>query len=104
MDDLFVNEDLGKHENRVNLGIFSLMQQDWFREWFLNELGLPTDAVVYPPTNVGVRRPDFKVTWGGSESAMIEVELGANPRQAEDYRKMLGETKTIWGRNEDGGA
>ena len=29
-DDLFVNEDISKPENRVNLALFSLMQQDWF--------------------------------------------------------------------------
>ena len=30
-DNLFVNEDVSKRENRVNLALFSLMQQDWFR-------------------------------------------------------------------------
>ena len=59
-DDLFVSEAISKPENRVNLALLSLMQQDWFREWILKRLCLPADAVVYPPTNVGTRRPDFK--------------------------------------------
>ena len=97
-DDVFVNEDVSKPENRVNLALFSLMQQDWFREWILKGLSLPTDAVVYPPTNVGSRRPDLKVTRDGAELAMIEVELGANLGQAEDYRGKFHKLKTIWGR------
>ena len=78
-DDLFVKEDISKPENRVNLALFSLMQQDWFREWILKMLCLPTDAVVYPPTNVHGRRPDLKAIRDGSELAMIEVELGDEP-------------------------
>ena len=98
--DMFVNEDTSKPENRVNLALFSLVQQDWFREWILKKLCLPADAVVYPPTNVGSRRPDFKVTRDGSELAMIEVELGANLGQAEDYREKFHNqgVKTIWGK------
>lgn len=101
--DLFVKEDLSKPENRVNLALFSLMQQDWFREWILKSLSLPADALVYPPTNVGVRRPDLKVVRDGSELAMIEVELGTNHGQAEDYREHFDTVKTIWGRRIDGG-
>ena len=99
-DDVFVNEDLSKPENRVNLALFSLMQQDWFREWVLKRLCLPADAVVYPPTNVHRRRPDLKVVRDGSELAMIEVELGTDRGQAEDYREKFGAVKTIWGRRE----
>ena len=103
-DGLFVNEDLSKPENRVNLGLFSLMQQDWFRKWVLNKLGLPVDAVVYPPTNVLTRRPDLKVVDSDrSELAVIEVELGTNRAQAEDYREQFREVKTIWGGRQDGG-
>ena len=101
-DDLFVNEDISKPENRVNLALFSLMQQDWFREWILKRLRLPADAVVYPPTNVHGRRPDLKVARDGSELAMIEVELGTNLGQAEDYRKQFATVKTIWGKRESG--
>ena len=60
IDDLFVNEDVSKPENRVNLALFSVMQQDWFREWFLKSLDLPSDAVVYPPKNVGESSPRFQ--------------------------------------------
>ena len=100
-DDLFVKEDTNKPENRVNLALFSLMQQDWFREWVLKRLCLPADAVVYPPTNVHGRRPDLKVMHDGTEVAMIEVELGTNPRQAEDYRMQFDVVKTIWGKKKD---
>ena len=100
--DLFVKEDVSKPENRVNLALFSLMQQDWFREWTLKRLYLPADAVVYPPTNVRGRRPDLKVVRNGSELAMIEVELGTNQSQAEDYREQFDEVKTIWGRRKSG--
>lgn len=102
-DDLFVKEDTSKPENRINLALFSLMQQDWFREWILHRLCLPADAVVYPSTDKHSRRPDFKVEYDGSEVAMIEVELGTNSRQAEDYRKQFDVVKTIWGKKKDGG-
>ena len=100
-NDVFVNEDLNKPENRVNLALFSLMQQDWFREWIQNRLCLPADAVMYPPMNVHNRRPDFKVVSDGSELvAMIEVELGTDRSQAQDYQEKFGEVRTIWGRRE----
>lgn len=102
-DDLFVKEDISKPENRVNLALFSLMQQDWFREWFLKRLCLPIDAVVYPPKNVHHRRPDLKVMQDGSDVAMIEVELGANRSQAEDYREQFDVVKTIWGKKKNRG-
>ena len=103
-DDLFVNEDLSKPENRVNLALFSLMQQDWFREWLLGRLFLPADAVVYPPTNKGSFRPDLKVVRDCSPLAYIEVELGTNLGQAQDYRKhMDAPVKTIWGKKGTGG-
>ena len=79
------------------------MQQDWFREWILKRLRLPSDAVVYPPMNGGSRCPDFKVVRDCSEMAMIEVALGTNRVQAEDYLEQFGTVKTIWGRREDGG-
>ena len=104
-DDLFVNEDISKPENRVNLALFSLMQQDWFRVWLLKSLCLPADAVVYPPVNVHSRRPDLKVVRDGSVLAMIEVELGTDRGQAEDYRETFHnqEVKTIWGKRKSGG-
>ena len=103
-DDLFVNEDISKPENRVNLALFSLMQQDWFREWLLKSLCLPADAIVYPPANVHSRRPDLKVIRDGSVLAIIEVELGTDLGQAEDYRETFHnqEVKTIWGKRKSG--
>ena len=95
-DGLFANEDISKPENRVYLALFSLMQQDWFRKWILKRLCLPADSVVNPPTNVHRRRPDLKVVRGGSEVAMVEVELGTNPGQAEDCRQQFDSVKTIW--------
>ena len=38
--DIFIYEDLTKMENRVNVALFGMMTQDWFREWFLEKLGL----------------------------------------------------------------
>ena len=80
------------------------MQQDWFREWLLKSLCLPADAVVYPPANVHSRRPDLKVVRDGSVLAMIEVELGTDRGQAEDYRETFHnqEVKTIWGKRKSG--
>ena len=99
--DLHLREDLDKPENRVNVALFSLMQQHWFREWILNKLGLPADAIVYPPTNQHGRRPDLKVVnIDGEELAWIEVELGKNDGQYEDYAKKFGRerVKRLWGK------
>ena len=104
-DDLFLREDLGKPENRVNVALFGMMQQAWFREWFLKELSLPTDAVVYPPTDVNGYRPDLKVaSHGKSTLAWIEVELGKDDFQAADYKDRFCEpVKTVCGKRSDGG-
>ena len=101
-DDLFIREDISKPENRINLALFSLMQQDRIRKWLLAKLGLCTDAVVYPSKGRGGLRPDLKVVSGCSTLASIEVELGKDEQQAERYRNTLPESvKTIWGT--DGG-
>ena len=104
-DDTFVNEDLGKSENRVNVALFGMMQQDWFRQWFLTKLDLPTDTVVYPPKNVNGYRPDLKVVSRGECTlAWIEVELGTDAPQIALYKNALCEpVKTVWGREDDGG-
>ena len=104
--DLFLHEFLNRPENRVNVALFSLMQQDWFREWFLAKLGLPVDAIVYPPTNHSGVRPDLKVVDVHHDlSAWIEVELHANRGQLEDYRKKLhpDPVKALWGTPNEGG-
>ena len=46
---LFVNEDVSKPENRVNLALFSLMLVRDIREWLLSRLSLPAESIVYPP-------------------------------------------------------
>ncbi len=104
-DDLFLHEDMSRPENRVNIALFGLMQQDWFREWLLTKLNLPIDAVVYPPKNWNGARPDLKVAgFDGSTLAWIEVELGSNATQAEDYKRRYDEPiKTVWGRQSHGG-
>ena len=105
VDDLFLREDLSRPENRVNVALFGLMQQDWFRGWFLAQLDLPTAAVVYPPTNWNGARPDLKVVGSdGSTLARIEVELSSNAGQVQDYENRYTEPiKTVWGRESNGG-
>ena len=102
---IFTNEDTSKPENRVNLALFSLMQQNWFREWFLGKLDLPLDSILYPPTNKRELRPDLMVeTLGGSTIAWIEVELGTNQEQFERYRKRYDEpVKRVYGKRSDSG-
>ena len=104
-DDLFLREDLGKSENRVNVALFGMMQQDWFRQWFLTKLDLPTDAVVYPPTNMNGYRPDLKVaSHDKSTLAWIEVELGTDESQLARYREVFSDpVKAVWGKQSDGG-
>lgn len=103
-DDLFIKEDLSKPENRINVALFGMMQQDWFRKWFLKQLKLSTDAIVYPPTNVNGYRPDLKVvSLDGTTRAWIEVELGTDESQVTRYREEYCEpVKTVWGRKSDG--
>lgn len=106
VNDLFLSEDLKKPENRINVALFGLMQQDWFRKWFLSELRLPADAVVYPPTNTKGARPDLKAMRpDGATLAWIEVEVGTNVAQAEDYRQRYRPepVKTLWGKQDSGG-
>ena len=102
---LFTREDMSKPENRLNVALFGLMPQDWFREWFLGKLDLPLDSILYPPVNVEGARPDLKVERpDGSTEAWIEVELGTNPEQIEDYCERYDESiKSVWGRISDGG-
>ena len=104
-DDLFVREDTGKPENRINLALFSLLQQDWFRRWLLKRLELCTDAILYPPRNSrrGLR-PDLRVVLGSTTLAWIEVELGKDESQAERYSANFSEpVKKIWGKRNAGG-
>lgn len=104
-DDTFVNEDLKKTENRINVALFGLLGHDWLRNWLLSQLDLPVEAVVYPSENYRGVRPDFKIVDGnGTTLAWIEVELDTDPAQVARYQDVLDEPiKTIWGRKFDGG-
>ena len=57
-------------------------------------------AVVFPPTNVGLERPDFTVEYPGTGDTLgwIEVEVGSDPGQRKRYADRFSEpVKTIWG-------
>ena len=100
IQDLFLHEYFGRPENRVNVALFALMQQDWFREWFLGKLGLQDNAIVYPPKNRGDVRPDLKVVDPGHNTlAWIEVELGTDLGQLKRYRRKLypEPVMALWG-------
>lgn len=99
---IFINEDLSHPENRINVAMFGVMAQDWFRVWLLSELDLPASSVVYPPTNVGTERPDFTIEDPGTGDTLgwIEVEVGSAPGQQSRYEGHFHEpVKTIWGSN-----
>ena len=99
-DRIFTNEDLSRPENRINVAMFGLMAQDWFRIWLLSELEFCCSAVVYPPRNVGLERPDFAVEdpETGDTFGWIEVEVGSDAGQRKRYADRFPEpVKTIWG-------
>lgn len=104
-DDIYLNEDLSKPENRINVALFGLLGHDWLRGWLLSELDLPAEAVIYPSKNYKGVRPDFKIAINdGITLAWVEVEIGANPAQIANYQDLLDEpVKTILGRQSDGG-
>ena len=104
--EVFTSEDLSKAENRVNVALFGIMTQDWFREWFLAKLDLPQDSTLYPPANTLGFRPDLvaRTPDDTKTRAWIEVELSTNPAQIEEYQKAYEEPiKAVWGRRDDGG-
>lgn len=106
VNDLFLRENVTQPEVRVNIALFSLMQQNWFRKWFLEKLCLPTHAIVYPPTNTSGGRPDLKIVDAGpSTVAWIEVELSKDPGQLDSFRKEHTPipVKAVWGTPADGG-
>lgn len=105
-DKLHLREDLTKNENRINVSMFGLMTQCWFRKWVLDELHLPCDSIIYPTRSEEGFRPDFEVANPVNESviAWIEVELRYDIGQVKKYRdKLHGPVKTIWGREVDKG-
>ena len=104
---IFVNEDVSKPENRLNLALLGLMNVPRFREWMIQRLSLPKDSVFYPPQNVTANlRPDLVVTSSTTEKVhgWIEVELGPeNIPQTKAYRKHLkGRIISIVGQGSDG--
>ena len=113
---IFVNEDLTRPENRINVALFGLMTQDWFRTWLLRSLDMPENAIVFPPTNLGAQRPDFtiedpntiEVPNTGKPFGWIEVEVGSDEGQLRRYEESFekefrrqGCVKSIWGRSGD---
>lgn len=90
---LFVNEHVTAPENRLNLGLFALLNVPAFRGWFLQRLQLPAGTVVYPPQNVAGCRPDLvAVAPGGEVLCWIEIELGPpDAAQLQAYRKAFAE-------------
>ena len=101
---IFVNENLSHPENRINVALFGLMAQDWFRTWLLRSLDMPEDAIVFPPTNVGTQRPDFTIEDpnAGEPLGWIEVEVGSDAGQLRSYKESFeGCIKAIWGRSGD---
>lgn len=104
--EVFVNEDVSKPENRVNLALFSLMLIPSIRDWLLKELSLPQDSIVYPPQNSAGLRPDFVVVNpDNTVVAWIEVELGSeNTAQLIAYRNGFQEpVRSIVGAETDRG-
>ncbi len=67
---IFVNEDISKPENGLNLVRLGLMKDPDFREWCVQRLHLSEDSVFYPPQNVmGNLRPGYLVTSPTNEKA-----------------------------------
>ena len=90
---LFVNEDVSKPENRLNIALFGLLNVIHFRRWLVSRLEVPEGSVFSPPQNVTANlRPDFVVTSPARDMVhgWIEVELGQeNTAQLRDYRQHL---------------
>ena len=97
---IFVNEDLSRPENRINIAMFAVMVQGWFRTWLLSQLGMAGNAIIYPRTNSETMRPDFTIEDPDTRETLgwIEVEIGRDPGQLTRYQDRFAESvKTIWG-------
>ena len=97
---IFVNEDLSRPENRINVAMFGVMVQGWFRTWLLSQLGIAGNAIIYPPTNSETMRPDFKIENPDTRETLgwIEVEIGRDPGQLSRYQDHFAEpVKSIRG-------
>ncbi len=94
--EMFVNEDLSKPENRINLAMFQLLQQNWFVKWFCESLDLPEDVVIYPPENIAAGRPDLAAKRDKRIIAYIEVECGSeNKEQLVRYNNISDDVRII---------
>lgn len=103
MDDIFVNEDISKPENRVNLALFHFQMNNEFHNWFCEKLKIETSSVIYPIQNTGSIRPDFIVKNGEEVLGCIEVELGRkNESQNSNYEKKYKTVFSITGKKEHG--
>jgi len=99
-DEIFVNEDISKPENRLNLALFHLQMDDEFHIWFCENLGLPISAVIYPRKNLSGHRPDFIVKNDNQVMGCIEVELGNEDKsQMDSYRSNYDKVFSITGKN-----
>ena len=97
---IFVNEDLSRPENRINIAMFGLMAQEWFRTWLLSQLGITGNTIVYPRTNSKAMRPDFTIEDPDTRETLgwIEVEIGRDSGQLSRYQGSFVEpVKAIWG-------
>ena len=97
---MFVNENHSHPENRLNVAMFGLLAQDWFRRWVLAELDMPATAIIFPPRNTKAVRPDFAVAdpRNGRILGWVEVELGGDDEQLAEYEARFAEpVKAIWG-------
>lgn len=89
-NDIFVNEDISKPENRMNLAIFHLQMLQEFHKWFCNKLGIPISSVIYPIENVSGNRPDFIIKDDRKIIGYVEVELGdENKHQLSTYKEKI---------------
>ncbi len=87
MKDIFVNEDISKPENRVNLALFHLQMVNDFHNWFCKKLNIPESSLIYPIENLSGDRPDYVVKNDNKIIGYIEVELGdENKSQLLRYR------------------
>ena len=86
--DIFINEDLTKPENRLNMVIFGLLVNNCFRHRFLQALGIHQDAVIYKPADLEGDRPDFAIEdLEGNLVGYIEVEWDQDLEQFERYKR-----------------
>ena len=86
--DIFINEDLTKPENRLNMVIFGLLLNNYFRHRFLQALGIHQDAVIYKPADLKGDRPDFAIEdLEGNLVGYIEVEWDQDQEQLERYKR-----------------